>query len=76
MAFLNEIEKLKVIYRRNRTIDRVWFENSAEHSWHLALMAIVLCRRLFAVTALMAPARVIWRVNGRKRLSSVSSVPS
>jgi putative hydrolases of HD superfamily len=42
-AFLSEIEKLKTIYRRNRTIDRARFENSAEHSWHLALMAIVLC---------------------------------
>lgn len=42
LAFLNEIEKLKIIYRRNRTIDRARFENSAEHSWHVALMALVL----------------------------------
>lgn len=41
-TFLNEIEKLKIVYRRNRTIDRARFENSAEHSWHVALMAIVL----------------------------------
>lgn len=42
LAFLNEIEKLKIVYRRNRTIDRARFENSAEHSWHVALMALVL----------------------------------
>lgn len=41
--FLNEIERLKTVFRRNRTIDRSRFENSAEHSWHVALMALVLC---------------------------------
>ncbi|MBX3013703.1 MAG: HD domain-containing protein [Caldilineaceae bacterium] len=42
LAFLNEIEQLKIIYRRNQTVDRERFENSAEHSWHVALMALVL----------------------------------
>ena len=42
LAFLDEIEKLKVVYRRNQTVDRARFENSAEHSWHVALMALVL----------------------------------
>ncbi len=42
MHFLNEVERLKVIYRRNRTVDQSRFENSAEHSWHVALMAMVL----------------------------------
>lgn len=42
LAFLTELEKLKIVYRRNRTIDRARFENSAEHSWHVALMALVL----------------------------------
>jgi putative hydrolase of HD superfamily len=42
LAFLDEIEKLKLVYRRNQTIDRSRFENSAEHSWHVALMALVL----------------------------------
>lgn len=42
MRFLDEIEKLKVVYRQNRTVDRSRPENSAEHSWHVALMAIVL----------------------------------
>jgi putative hydrolases of HD superfamily len=40
--FLNEIENLKLVNRRNRTIDRSRPENSAEHSWHVALMALVL----------------------------------
>lgn len=42
LAFLNEVEKLKIVYRRNMTIDRTRRENSAEHSWHLALFALVL----------------------------------
>lgn len=42
LTFLTEIEKLKIVYRRNRTVDRSRFENSAEHSWHVALMALVL----------------------------------
>jgi putative hydrolases of HD superfamily len=41
-AFINEVEKLKVIYRKNSVIDKSRNENSAEHSWHIALMAIVL----------------------------------
>ncbi|MCX9155249.1 HD domain-containing protein [Niveibacterium sp. 24ML] len=42
LDFLNEVEKLKLVFRRNRVVDRSRFENSAEHSWHIALMAIVL----------------------------------
>jgi putative hydrolases of HD superfamily len=42
IAFLNEVERLKLVYRRNRTIDRSRYENSAEHSWHVALMALLL----------------------------------
>lgn len=42
LAFLNEVEKLKVVYRRNKTSDRSRHENSAEHSWHVALFALVL----------------------------------
>lgn len=41
LNFLNEVENLKVVYRRNRTKDRSRFENSAEHSWHVALLALV-----------------------------------
>ncbi len=42
LSFLDEVEKLKLVYRRNRTIDRTRFENSAEHSWHVALTALIL----------------------------------
>ncbi|HEY0735232.1 MAG TPA: HD domain-containing protein [Herpetosiphonaceae bacterium] len=42
LAFLNEVEKLKLVYRRNKTVDQARYENSAEHSWHIALMALIL----------------------------------
>ncbi len=43
LAFLHEIDKLKYIFRKTTLInnpDR--FENDAEHSWHLCVMAMVL----------------------------------
>lgn len=42
VEFLNEIEKLKIIYRQNSVTDKSRNENSAEHSWHVSLMAIIL----------------------------------
>lgn len=42
LAFVREAEKLKVILRRNRVVDGSRYENAAEHSWHVALMATVL----------------------------------
>ena len=39
--FLREAEKLKAVTRANRTVDGR-LENSAEHSWHVALMAMLL----------------------------------
>jgi putative hydrolase of HD superfamily len=43
LAFLREVDKLKSILRQTRvTFDHERRENDAEHSWHLALMAIVL----------------------------------
>ncbi|MEM8564105.1 MAG: HD domain-containing protein [Pseudomonadota bacterium] len=41
VAFLLEVEKLKSVQRANRTVDGRR-ENSAEHSWHVALMAVLL----------------------------------
>jgi len=41
ITFLREIEKLKSVLRANRTVDGR-YENSAEHSWHAALMALLL----------------------------------
>jgi putative hydrolase of HD superfamily len=42
IAFLKEIDRLKSVVRRTALIDRSRLENSAEHSWHLATMALVL----------------------------------
>ncbi|HUW01303.1 MAG TPA: GNAT family N-acetyltransferase [Acidimicrobiales bacterium] len=42
IRFLLEIDRLKTINRRTRISDSSRFENSAEHSWHLAMMALVL----------------------------------
>lgn len=42
VAFLVEADKLKTIIRRTPLTDVSRLENSAEHSWHLALAAITL----------------------------------
>ncbi|WP_374328693.1 HD family hydrolase [Azonexus sp.] len=42
LDFLREIDRLKSIVRLSPLIDRSRRENSAEHSWHLALYALVL----------------------------------
>ncbi|TCL09406.1 putative hydrolase of HD superfamily [Shimia isoporae] len=41
LAFLNEVDRLKGIQRSNVLQDLSRAENSAEHSWHLALFAMV-----------------------------------
>jgi len=40
--FVKEIDKLKYIQRKTRLFNSNRHENDAEHSWHLAMMAIVL----------------------------------
>lgn len=40
--FILEIDRLKQIFRQSRITDSSREENDAEHSWHLAMMAIVL----------------------------------
>jgi putative hydrolase of HD superfamily len=42
LAFLLEIDRLKLIERRSYITDASRRENSAEHSWHLAMLALVL----------------------------------
>ncbi len=42
MAFIIEADKLKNIFRQSYISDQSRRENDAEHSWHLALMAITL----------------------------------
>jgi len=40
--FIKEIDKLKYIQRKTRLFNSNRHENDAEHSWHLAMMAMVL----------------------------------
>ncbi len=42
LEFMSELEKLKTVTRMNRTLDPGRQENSAEHSWHTALIAILM----------------------------------
>jgi len=42
VAFIKEIDKLKYIQRKTRLFNSDRHENDAEHSWHLAMMALVL----------------------------------
>ena len=42
VAFIHEIDKLKYIQRKTRLFNSERSENDAEHSWHLAMMTIVL----------------------------------
>ena len=42
ITFILEIDRLKSILRRSYLADGTRRENSAEHSWHLAMMALVL----------------------------------
>lgn len=41
-SFVVEVEKLKGIYRKTKPVGFDRFENSAEHSWHVCLTALVL----------------------------------
>lgn len=42
IAFVVEIDRLKQVLRQTLLMDASRRENSAEHSWHLAMMALVL----------------------------------
>ena len=42
LQFITEIDQLKLVLRQTLLIDQSRRENSAEHSWHLAIMAILL----------------------------------
>lgn len=42
IAFLVEVDRLKTVLRRTPVSDNSRLENSAEHSWHLALAAMTL----------------------------------
>ncbi|MCX6215647.1 HD domain-containing protein [Spirosoma sp.] len=42
IEFIKEVDKLKYILRKTKLLGSERNENDAEHSWHLALMAVVL----------------------------------
>src|SRR5215831_19034496 len=42
IRFIVEIDKLKTVYRRTSLINERRKENTAEHSWHIAVMAMIL----------------------------------
>jgi len=42
IAFIHEIDKIKYIQRKTRLFNSERRENDAEHSWHLAVMALTL----------------------------------
>jgi putative hydrolase of HD superfamily len=42
IGFIFEVEKLKQVLRQTLLVDDKRQENDAEHSWHLALMALIL----------------------------------
>ena len=42
IEFIVEIDKLKHVFRQTILMDKSRRENDAEHSWHLAVMAILL----------------------------------
>jgi putative hydrolase of HD superfamily len=48
IAFILEIDRLKSILRRSYLLNETRHENTAEHSWHLAVMALVLAEHASA----------------------------
>jgi len=48
IAFVLEVDRLKSILRRSYLLNETRHENTAEHSWHLAVMALVLAEHASA----------------------------
>jgi len=59
IEFLVEIDRLKNIIRQNLLVDGSKQENSAEHSWHLAVLAIVLAEHAKAPVNLLRVLKMI-----------------
>ena len=53
LAFLVEIDRLKTVLRRNHIADGSRPENDAEHSWHFAVAALLLCETAVAEVDLL-----------------------
>lgn len=54
IRFLIEIDKLKSVYRQNYLVDGSRKENDTEHSWHLAMMVVVLAEYFSDLNVLKA----------------------
>ncbi len=59
IEFLAEMDRLKSILRQTLLIDRSRQEDSAEHSWHLALLAMVLAEHARAPVDLFRVLKMI-----------------
>lgn len=46
ISFILEIDKVKSIFRQSLIADKSRYENDAEHSWHLAIMAFLLSEHI------------------------------
>ena len=44
LAFLREVDKAKSVFRNTILLDESRRENDAEHSWHIAICAMLFCR--------------------------------
>ena len=42
IEFIVELDKLKTVFRQSLLTNKSRYENDAEHSWHLAVMAFLL----------------------------------
>ena len=59
IAFILEIDKLKSILRRTYLVNDPRHENSAEHSWHLAMMALLLAEHANAEVNLLQTLKML-----------------
>ncbi|MDA8308802.1 MAG: HD domain-containing protein [Deltaproteobacteria bacterium] len=59
IEFLVEIDRLKSIIRQSLLVDGSRHENSAEHSWHLAVLAMVLAEHSSAQVNLLRVLKMI-----------------
>lgn len=59
LGFIQELDRLKGVLRQTRVLDGARQENSAEHSWHLALCAMVLAEYAPPGTDLLRVVRMV-----------------
>ena len=73
LAFLREIDQLKSVVRLSPLINRSRRENSAEHSWHLAMYALVLAEYAAAPVNIL---RVVKMLEAAEVRLIVAEVPA